>query len=92
MPIRPFLAGHVFDDDVTAAMGKAFDQACRAFALVDKQDAVTNVLAQKIIEAARAGERDPDKLYEAVWRWATQRNAPARSDLDLRVKTGEGPR
>jgi hypothetical protein len=89
MPIRPFLAGHVFDDDVLAAMGAALDRACQAFALVDKQDAVTSVLAQKIIEAACAGERDPDKLYEAVWRWATQCDAPGRRDLDPQVKMGE---
>jgi hypothetical protein len=86
MPIRPFLAGHVFDDEVVAAMGIAFDRACRAFALVDKEDTVTSVLAQKIIEAAHAGERDPDKLYEAVRRWATGR------DLDPWLRTGEEPR
>ena len=89
MPIRPFLAGRVFDDDVVAAMGAALDRACRTFALVDKQDAVTNVVAQKIIEAASAGERDPDKLYEAVWRWATQCDGPGRHELDPQVKMGE---
>ena len=74
------MAGHVFDDDVVAAMGIAFDRTCRAFELLDKEDAVTTILAQKIIEAAQAGERDPDKLVEAVQRWAKRRDAIVRSD------------
>jgi len=73
MPMRPFLAGHAFDDDAVAAMGLAFDRACRAFELVDRENPVTKILAHKIIEAAQAGERDPDRLYEAVRRWATRR-------------------
>ena len=88
MPI-PFLAGQVFDDGAVAAMGIAFDRACRAFDLVDKDDAVASVLAQKIIEAAREGERDPDKLYKAVQHWATRRDVPARPGSGRRVKAGE---
>ncbi|HUI98054.1 MAG TPA: hypothetical protein VLX44_20015 [Xanthobacteraceae bacterium] len=89
MPMRPFLADHAFDDDVVAAMGIAFDRACRAFALVDKEDTVTKVLAQKIIEAAQTGERDPDKLYETVRRWATRRDAPPPGDAAPHVKAGD---
>jgi hypothetical protein len=89
MPIRRHLASHVFDDDVVSAMGMAFDHACRAFELRDKDDAVTAVLAQKIIEAAQTGERDPDRLYEAVRRWATQRGAAP--DAGRPIRSGGEP-
>ena len=73
MPIRPYLAGFVFDDDTLAAMGIAFDRACRSFGLIDKEGEDTKRVAQKIIEAAQAGERDSNKLYEKVREWGMQR-------------------
>jgi hypothetical protein len=62
--------GDVFDDAATRAMGFAFERACHSLGLADRSDPLTKLVAQKIIAAARDGERDPDKLHEAVLRWA----------------------
>ncbi len=60
-------SGPAFDDDVVTAMGIAFDRACNSFRLIDQDDAIAKMIADKIRAAARTGERDPNKLYDAVW-------------------------
>jgi hypothetical protein len=61
MPL--FLTSHAFDAEHTAAMGIAFEKACRTLGLAPKDDAVTARVAKAIIERAEAGERDPERLY-----------------------------
>ena len=81
MPIRLFLAGLAFDEMVVTAMGVAFDRACKSFGLIDKDDAITEMITDKIIAAARTGERDPNKLYEAVCQWAYGSALDSETDL-----------
>ena len=65
MPIRPCLDGHRFDPETTRIMGVAFDMACIALRLSER-DALTETIANRIIELAEAGETNPDLLCERV--------------------------
>lgn len=51
----------IFDDELTLAMGFAFDRACRS---LRQLSTVTEreIVAKRIIEAAKNGERDPIRL------------------------------
>ena len=44
----------------------AFEDALKALGLVDREDAVTKLVAEKIIAVAKTGERDPQRLRDAV--------------------------
>jgi hypothetical protein len=46
---------------VTAIMA-AFDEACKALGLANRDDPLTDLLARKVVEMARQGERDPTRL------------------------------
>ena len=51
-----------FSDEVTLAMGTAFEQACGSFRDLACADKVRELIAKRIIEAAKNGERDPVRL------------------------------
>ena len=53
-----------FDDVATAAMGNAFDAACKELHDKGQSLLVREVIVTRIIEAARRGERDPIRLRE----------------------------
>ena len=65
--ILPFIqkTGSVFDDYATAAMGEAFDAACRALHDSGQPQIVYEVIAKRIIDAATRGERDTGRLQDA---------------------------
>jgi len=63
MPIRPYLQSRVFEPETVAAMGAAFEKACRKLGLARTHDAATEIVAKVIIELAERGERDPERLY-----------------------------
>ena len=44
----------------------AFEDTLKALGLVNREDAVTKLVAEKIIAAAKTGERDPERLRDAV--------------------------
>jgi hypothetical protein len=64
MPIRAFLDGHQFDSETKRVMGLAYEMACVALRLADRNDVANEIVAKKIIELAKAGERDPDIICE----------------------------
>ena len=66
MPITPFLQGQAFDPETVEAMGKAFVTTCEALGLSDQDDAMTQLVAQKIIELAQRGLKNPTALHLAV--------------------------
>ena len=66
MPITPFLRGQAFDPETVEAMGKAFVMTCRTFGLIDRRDAMTNLVAAKIIELAQRGLKNPLALHLAA--------------------------
>jgi hypothetical protein len=67
MPIRALL-NH--DQSFTPAEGKvlieAFEETLKALSLVDREDPLTLLVAEKVLEAAQAGERDPQQLRNLV--------------------------
>ena len=66
--ILPFVqkSGVVFDVDVTALLGQAFDAARQALHDKGQPDVVYEIMAVRIIEAAKKGERDVGKLTAAA--------------------------
>jgi len=71
MSIRSFVKPGAFDPEALAAMGEAFDAACKALEDTGQPQIVQEVIAQRIIEAASRGERDPARLVEAALPWLT---------------------
>jgi hypothetical protein len=59
MLVDPSLEHGVFGPEATAAMGEAFDAACKELHEVGQLQMVRKVIAQRIIAAARGGELDP---------------------------------
>jgi hypothetical protein len=45
-------------------MTATYEATLRALKLADRQDPITELVAQKIIEIAKTGERDPARLRE----------------------------
>jgi hypothetical protein len=68
MPIRPFLEGEIFDQELIEAMSNALIGACQALGLRLKDDAATRLLAMRIVEEARAGIHDTGLLKAAALR------------------------
>jgi hypothetical protein len=64
MPITPYLESRHFDAEAKRVMGVAFELARWALRPPGRDDAITEVVAEKIIELAKAGERNPDLLCE----------------------------
>jgi hypothetical protein len=69
MQIDPSLEQGVFAPEATAAMGQAFENACKELHDVGQLPLVRNVVAQRIIAAARRGELDPARLQTAALNW-----------------------
>lgn len=78
--IGPYLDGEVFDEELTHAMGVAFERACETLRLSDKDDPATRLLAKKVIEAATSGERDAERLYQMVLDSVRRPPDPLRRD------------
>jgi hypothetical protein len=52
----------VFEPEAIAAMGEAFDAACRELHCTSQPEVVRELIATLIIAAASQGERDPGRL------------------------------
>jgi hypothetical protein len=66
VPIRPFLEGDVFEQEMIDVMSKARAGACRELGLQDKEDAAVRLLARRIIDQAKQGIHDPALLQAAA--------------------------
>src|SRR5260370_40413964 len=66
MPINPFREQGAFVPEATAAMGEAFDTACKELCDVGQLQMVRKVVAQRIIAAAHKGDLDPARLRAAA--------------------------
>jgi len=62
MPIRPFLAGRVFDPETIAEMAQAFQRACDLIRLRELDDLANELVAEKIIELVERGVVGADEL------------------------------
>ncbi len=59
MPINPFITQGAFEPEATAAMGEAFDAACKELHCARQPETVRELIAALIVAAARQGELDP---------------------------------
>jgi|SRR5690348_6227051 len=66
VPIRPFLDGEYFEQELIDTMSQALADACTTLGLKDKHDAAVGLLAKRIIEEARAGVHDRELLKAAA--------------------------
>jgi hypothetical protein len=57
-----------FGPEAIAAMGEAFDAACKDLGNIGQPEIMREVIAGRIIAAARFGERDPVRLRKATLR------------------------
>ena len=62
MPIRPFLDGQPFDQEIISIMSAALESVCEALDLKLVDDPATRLVAKKIIELAQRGVRDASVL------------------------------
>jgi hypothetical protein len=87
MPINPFTAQGAFEPKATAAMGEAFDAACKELHYTSSLEAVREFIAALIVAAARRGELDPVRLRMAalVGFAITQRRPPRRASNAARA-------
>jgi hypothetical protein len=66
MAINPFIKCGAFGPDETAAMGEAFEAACKKLREIGKFEGVRELIAARIIAAARMGELRPVRLRMAA--------------------------
>src|SRR5215472_4147391 len=64
--ITSFLRNQAFDPETVEAMGKAFAATCNTLGLSNRDDAMTNLVAEKIIEWAQRGLKNPTALHFAA--------------------------
>jgi hypothetical protein len=62
MPFDPLLEHGAFGPEATAAMGEAFEAACKELHDADTSELVRKLIARRIIAAARRGELDAVRL------------------------------
>jgi hypothetical protein len=69
MPIDASLEQGVFEPEATAAMGEAFEAACKELHGAGAPEVARKLVAQRIIAAARRGELDAVRLRTAALSW-----------------------
>jgi hypothetical protein len=64
VPIYRLLEREGLQSDLAATVSAVFEDVLQLLGLVNREDPVTHLVAQKMIQLARAGERDPDRLKQ----------------------------
>jgi hypothetical protein len=59
VPIYRLLEREAFGPEDVAVMGNVFEELLQTLGLVDREDPVATLVAQKVIELAQTGVRDP---------------------------------
>jgi hypothetical protein len=66
MPINRLLKGMNLEPERVEALNRAFDLALRSLRLADRNDPITEIVAEKIIEIEATGVRDPVEISESA--------------------------
>ena len=66
MPIRRMLAGSKLGKDEIEILTRAFDKALCSLSVVDRNDPLTEMIAQRIIEIGATTIRDPAEIAKMV--------------------------
>jgi hypothetical protein len=64
VPIYRLLEREGLQPELAATVGAVFEDVLQLLGLVDREDPVTTMVAEKMIQLTRAGERDPDRLKQ----------------------------
>jgi hypothetical protein len=63
MPIRQIIKNdRSFTPEDNVILVAAFEDTLKTLNLIDREDPITTLVAQKIVEVAKKGERDPERL------------------------------
>jgi hypothetical protein len=65
-PITPLLQGQAFDPETVQAIANALVMTCEALGLSNRDDAMTQLVAEKIIELAKRGLKNRTALHLAA--------------------------
>jgi hypothetical protein len=68
MAIRRLLQNHPLGPDEIARLVTAYEETLKALGLKDRNDPITELVAQKIFETGQTGVRDPLQLARLVIR------------------------
>jgi hypothetical protein len=68
-------------------MGLAFERACMAFEIRDRDEKIVRLIASKIIELAMAGEVDPERLCERALN-QLRRSRPLLAAMEKQQRAG----
>ena len=66
MPIRRLLKSSELGTDEIEILTRAFDKALRSLSVVDRDDPLTEMIAQKVIEIGATTIRDPAEIAKTV--------------------------
>ena len=66
MPINRLLRGSKLDPDKVELLNRAFDLALRSLGLVDRNDPITELVAEKVIEVHELGVNDPEEIADVA--------------------------
>jgi hypothetical protein len=64
VPIYRLIEKEVFEPEDVAVMCNVFEDLLQTLGLVDREDPVATLVAQKVIELAQTGERDAIRLKQ----------------------------
>ncbi len=79
MLIDPSIKHGAFEPEATAAMGEAFEAACKELRAAGKAEVVRKLIAERIIAVACRGELDPVRLRTAALSWIISHPNVART-------------
>jgi hypothetical protein len=68
MPINRLLRSSKLDPDKVELLNRAFDLALRSLGLVDRNDPMTELVAEKVIEVHELGVNDPTEIADIAVR------------------------
>jgi len=66
MPLNQLMREGKIDSTKGAELNSAFEYALRELGLVDRADALTNIVAEKIIEVGATAVTDPEEMARAA--------------------------
>ncbi len=66
MPINRLIKDSKLSTECAAVLNRAFEYALRQLGLIDRADALTNLVAEKIIEVGATGISDPEAIAKAA--------------------------
>jgi hypothetical protein len=64
MPLTRYINGIAFEPEALRHISAAFESACDALGLVDRNDPLVEIVAKQVISIAMTGERDIDRLRQ----------------------------